>query len=89
MVIVCLGTALCIQLKVIKACSKEDLAALSLQPPGVPVLDLAKCHEHQTLATRLEAIQVRGNQHETSALHLQLALQCCRILRSHHAELAG
>lgn len=44
-------------LKVTKACSKEELAALSLQPPNVPVLDLAKFHEHQPLTTRLEAIQ--------------------------------
>lgn len=58
------GTAVCVltgaQLKVIKACSKEELHGLGLQPPPVPELCLHSIGENQPLAARLEAVQVRG-----------------------------
>lgn len=46
-----------LQLKVIKACSKEELDALGLRPPPVPALCMARCAAQQPLSTRLEAVQ--------------------------------
>lgn len=46
-----------LQLRVIKACSKEELDALGLRPPPVPALNLARCSAHELLSTRLEAVQ--------------------------------
>jgi hypothetical protein len=46
------------QLKVIKACSREELSGLGLQPPPVPELCLQSIGEHQPLAVRLGAVQV-------------------------------
>jgi hypothetical protein len=48
------------QLKVIKACSREELNGLSLQPPPVPELCLHSISDHQPLTARLAAVQVCG-----------------------------
>ena len=47
------------QSKTIKACSKEELAALALQPPALPALSLASISDTQPLPARLQAVQVR------------------------------
>lgn len=46
-----------LQHKVIKACSKEELASLSLQPPAIPSLCLTSISSHQPLPIRLQAVQ--------------------------------
>jgi hypothetical protein len=49
----------CLQLKLIKACSTDEFAALGLQPPSLPAPAAALHDSLLAVAARLQAVQVR------------------------------